>query len=366
MKKKLVYTILIITLLTLTKYYLSNYTISYKVDNYDVKEVYKNKRFYIEIKDDKYTYNFDLYKKRKLSKTKITKIKTIEEENLKCIYPTIKNVETYPLCYENGIYTDYNQIENELLDEYKVENIIIDKKENDFSYKGTLSNDEYVALWNYKGYILMNGKNFEYINVFDKDHYDNTLSYLYGNTIYMADYNAEHEFNILYKLNLETKKISTIDIGYDIDFDSYFVGAVKNNIYLFDNKHAILYEINTKKEEVNIKSDNETGYEKYEDGKFISCSKAEYKINKITYDTNDSIYKYEIKDNQVFKSIKENKLKQLIFKYNINLLKENNSQIYYYYNNMLYKYIPSEGSNEIFYEYELEFNSNNRIFIYNK
>ena len=127
MKKKLVYTILIITLLTLTKYYLSNYTISYKVDNYDVKEVYKNKRFYIEIKDDKYTYNFDLYKKRKLSKTKITKIKTIEEENLKCIYPTIKNVETYPLCYENGIYTDYNQIENELLDEYKVENIIIDK-----------------------------------------------------------------------------------------------------------------------------------------------------------------------------------------------------------------------------------------------
>ena len=27
-------------------------------------------------------------------------------ETLKCIYPTIKNIETYPLCYENGVYKD--------------------------------------------------------------------------------------------------------------------------------------------------------------------------------------------------------------------------------------------------------------------
>lgn len=367
MNKKLVYSIIICIFLILCKYYLSNYDIEYKLNNYDISVKYSKNRFYYEINDGKYTYNFDYYKKRTFKKEKIKKIEEISSDTFKCIYFKLKDVDTYPLCYENDVFTDYYLIESELLDEYKEEKIIIDKTEKDFTYNNNLSKDEYIALWNYKGYILMNGKEYENINIFDKDRYDNSLSYLYKNTIYMADYNSEYEYKKIYYFNLLTKEINSFDIEYTIDFDSYFVGSVGKYLYLFDNKNSILYEINTSNKKMKIKSNNETGYVKYENGEFVSCSKTEYKIDKITYDTNDSIYKYENKDNMIYKSIKENnKLKQLLFRDNIKIIKEYKNEIYYNLGEKLYKYVPNKGSEEIFYNYELNFNDTNTIFVYHK
>ena len=48
--KKGLFLIIIITLIAvLTKFYISNYKIEYKVNGYDVKTIYKDKRFYFEI-----------------------------------------------------------------------------------------------------------------------------------------------------------------------------------------------------------------------------------------------------------------------------------------------------------------------------
>ena len=65
MKKVLMYIIFISIILILSKFYLSNYKIEYSINNYKIKEVYNDSRYYFEITNDK-TYNFDIYKKRTL------------------------------------------------------------------------------------------------------------------------------------------------------------------------------------------------------------------------------------------------------------------------------------------------------------
>ena len=366
MKKALIYSILGIMLIIFIKYYNSNYNVNYKLDNYSIKTVYKDNRIYYEINDGYNYYNFDLYTSRGMSKKLIYEINVIEGDNFNCIYPLIKDINTYPLCYLDGVFTDYNLIDSELLDSYKKQNIDVSKPEKDFVYYNNLKSDEYVALWNYKGYNIMNGKSYKNIELFKKDKYDNSLAYLLNDNIYMANNDEDHEYTSLIKLNITNNSYDKIDIGYNIDFDSYFVGSVKNNIYIFDNKYSILYEFNTKKKETKIIGNNEKGFVKYLNGKFVPCSKTEYKIDKIKYDKQNSLYEYK-KDNGFYKSIIDNKkITQKLFDKDITKLKEYNNEIFYSFEDSMYHYEPETGSKKIFYYYELSFNSNNMIFIYKK
>jgi hypothetical protein len=257
MKNKLIIMILLCLIIIICKYRFSNYSIEYRINNYDIKEIYKDKRFYYEIKDSNYTYNFDIYMERSFNKTMISKINEISDENINCIYPIIEDIKTYPLCYLNGEYTDYNLIDSELLIEYKKNNNIEESNDKDFVYNKNLTKDEYIALWNYKGYIVMNGENYKNIDLFKQDKYDNSLAYLIDDSIYMANNDEEHEYTKLIKFNLTNLKKSEINIGYNIDFDSYIVGSIKNKLYLFDNKYSILYEIDVKKEKTTIIGNND-------------------------------------------------------------------------------------------------------------
>lgn len=366
MKRTLLCMILLCIILILVKFRFSNYTIEYKVNNYNIKTVYKNSRFYHEISKGDRIFNFDIFKSRKMSYTKIDSIKEIISDNIYCIYPKIKDTKTYPLCYIDKEYTDYNLIDLELLDEYKEEIIDVEKPNKDFVYYNNLSKDEYIALWNYKGYIVMNNGSYQIKNMFKNDKYDNSLAILVDDTIYMSNNDEEHEYTSLKSLNLKTLEVSKIDLGYNIDFDSYIVGNIKNNIYIFDNKYSILYEINIKNGKVNIKANNEKGFVKYENGSFTTCSKSEYKIDKIKYNTIKSNYQYIVND-KTYKVINENKfVKELINDNPINIFKENNNELYYLYKDSFYKYNPVSGNKKIFYNYELSFNNDNTIFVYNK
>ncbi len=367
MKRALLYSILICLIVIFSKYFLSNYKIEYKVNNYNVKTIYKDKRFYYEIKNKDYKYNFDFYMDRKPKKTMISKITEIKGENFICIYPTINDVNTYPLCYLDGVYTDYHLIDSELLDTYKEEKVELKAETSDFVLYDNLKSNEYVALWNYKGYILMNGKEYNNVTIFEKDKYDNSLSYQINNIIYMADYNQEHEYTKLITLDITNGKTGSIELEHTLDFDSYFVGNIGKKLYLFDNKHAVLYEIDTKKKKTSIKSNNEMGYVKYEDGEFVSCSKSEYKVDKIKYKNDNSIYSYNPTDEGTFKNIKDNStIIQKISNNNLNYINESNNKLFYSYEDNFYYYLPDKGQVNIFYSYELTFNSNNTIFVYIK
>lgn len=366
MKKVLIILLNVLIILILSKFLFASYKISYKLNNYSISTNYKNNRYYFEIEDNKKRkYNFDMYNKRKLSKLKITKITKINGDDFLCIYPTIKGYKTYPLCYKDNELFDYNLIDSDLLSKYK--NFYNEEEtDKDFIYYSSLNDNTFIALWNYKGYIVMNGKAYQKVEMFKKDRYNNELSYQLNNKIYMPNYDMEHEFNEMVVLNIEDLTKKTIKLEYNIDYDSYVVGSVKNKIYLFDNKHSILYEVDTKKEKVSIAGSNQKGYTMYKNNEFVSCSKILYSVKKIKYNDikTNSNYKYVFKDG-TYKEYKDNlKIKTKIFENKINILKQYKNELYYLDKDTLFVYKPETGSKKVFYNYELEFNSNNSTFIY--
>lgn len=366
MQKKLVIIIISFSILVLVKYFFSNYEINYNVDNYNVNTKLENNRVYFEItKENK--YNFDIYTKSK-RKLFINKIKEIVLDNYMCILPYIEDVETYPLCYDkkNNYNIDFNLINDSNLDEYKTKDQIISKPEKkDFIYYNNLNNNEYIALWTYKGYIIMNKDGYKNINLFNNDRYDNDLSYQIDEYIYMPNYDEKFEFSELIKFNIITGESSSINIDNKIDYDSYVVGNVKNKIYIFDNKSAILYSINIKNKKIEIISSNEKGYYKYENGKFIECNKNEYKNKKIKFSENEYKSNYIYDDG--FKIIKEdNDIKTKINNNQMIKIFENKNDLYYIQDNSFYKYNPLRGSIKIFYDYELSFNNSKSVFMYYK
>lgn len=364
MKKVLLYLISILFLAIIFKYIFSNYKMQYKINDYNINVIYENGRFYYEISNDNLKYNFDYYKKRSIFKTKISKIVEISDENIRCIYPVIKNTDTYPLCYEDEVFTDYNLIDSSLLEEYKKERVDVEKSTKDFVFYNNLDSNEYVALWNYKGYIVMNGNSYKNVDIFNKEKYDNTLSYQNNNKIYMANYDEEHEYTKIKVLDIKNLSVSEIDLKNNIDFDSYIVGIIKNNLYIYDGKYSKLYEINIKNKKVNVVGDNEKGFIKYENGKQVPCSKNEYKVNKIKFNNNESNYKYLINEG-VFKNINNNEnISQKIIRENISIISEYNNNLYYVDKDNFYMYNPLNGSKKIFYNYELTFNTNSTIYVY--
>ncbi len=366
MKKVLIITLNILIIVILSKYFLSNYSITYKIKNYNIKTSYKNNRYYFEI-ENKIIYNFDVYNKRLLNKVKISKIEEIKGEDFECIYPLIDNFKTYPLCYKDNLLIDYNLIDSSLLDKYK-NNDNDNENYNDFEYFNTLNSKTYIALWNYKGYTVMNNNSYNKVELFKNDRYDNELSYQLDNNIYMPNYDMEHEFNELIVLDLETLNKKTIKLNYNIDYDSYIVGSIKKKIYLFDNKHSILYEIDTKKEKIKIIGSNQKGFVMYKNNVFESCSKTLYTVKKIKYSdiSNKSNYNYLFENGTYKNYIDNTNIKTKIFNDKINILKEYKDEVYYLKKDTLYIYTPYNGSKKVFYNYELEFNSNNTIFIYIK
>lgn len=363
MKRKLIIISLFTITLVIIKFCVSDYKIDYRVNNYEINAQYKNNRLYFEIKKDK-IYNFDIYMKREVKKTMISNIVEIGDETFNCIYPVINNVKTYPLCQMNNEYVDYNLIDSPLLDKYKTKPKEINKPNKDFVYYNNLSKKEYIAIWNYKGYIVMNGDSYQNVEMIKKGRYDNSLGYLIKNTLYMPNYDEEHEFSKLITLNLETLEKGTIELGRKIDYDAYVVGNIKNILYIFDNKHDILYEINLKKQETKIKASNSKGYVKYNGEEFEKCSKSEYKVNKIKYNSTSSLYTYKV-DNGIYKTIKDNKkISTKILNKDVHIVSENENILYYTDEDNFYKYTPLKGAELIFYNYEQEFNNENEIFVY--
>ena len=367
MKKRLVIFLLICILTILVKYYYSNYEITYKINDYNIYTLLEKNRVYFEIKNGN-VYNFDIYTKSK-KKIFIESIKELEVPNYKCILPIIKGYQTYPLCYDekNDVNVDFNLINSEVLEEYKIKEQNIAKPEKDFIFYNNLNDNEYVALWTYKGYTLMNKEEYKNIIIFEKDRYDNDLAFLINDNIYMPNYDQKYEYDELIIFNIISGNISKINLNKKIDYDSYVVGNIKNKLYIFDNKSSILYSINIKNGEIEIMSSDDIGYYKYQNGKFIKCDKTEYKIDKIKYNnTSNSFYKYII-DKEVYKVYNENKnVKTRINDKSIIKIFEKDNDLYYVLDNSFYKYNPINGNIKIFYDYELSFNNSKAVFMYYK
>ena len=104
----------------------------------------------------------------------------------------------------------------------------------------------------------------------------------------------------------------------------------------------------------------------YNNGKFVSCSKSVYKVDKITFDEYNSTYDYKYED-ALIKTIENNeKIKTIIHNKDVNIIKDYKNLLYYTEDDYLYRYEPKSGNEKILYYFELNFNKDNTIFIYNK
>ena len=89
------------------------------------------------------------------------------------------------------------------------------------------------------------------------------------------------------------------------------------------------------------------------------------KISNILY--NNCSEQYLVLEDGTYKEYKDNlKIKTKIFENEINILKQYKNELYYLEKDTLFIYKPETGSKKVFYNYELEFNSNNSTFIYIK
>lgn len=367
MKKGIIIFVLLFNVLIIFKYLFSDYELSYKVNNYSIYTHKYDDTIYYEL-SGKYKFNFSIYSKKGRSSSIITSLKVIEKDNLYCVFPVIKGIDTYPLCMLDNVYTDYHIIDNELLSEYKNEEFSPEKSDTDYVYYNNLDSSTYIALWNYKGYYVMNGKEYKNYSIIEKDRYDNTLAFMRNSFIYMPNYDQDHEFDQLIKFNILDGETETIELNTKIDYDSYIVGTVKNSLYIFENKSSTLYEFNFRKNELSVLGSNKNGYVKYEKGEFVTCSKGEYINNKITYSDVKKDDKFTYKLNEgLFKTIKDNnKLSQKLLNDNVILINNYKDILYYVKDNFLFRYNPNRGHEKILYNFELNFNNTNTIFIYNQ
>jgi len=177
-------------------------------------------------------------------------------------------------------------------------------------------------------------------------------------------------------INGEKKTIRSYD---DISFDSYIMGAVDGDVYLFDKDAKKQYKISIKYESVeevgnkdNIKyydgkwkniTLNEALNEKhFENSKNIKGFEKSYKINDYYY-----MYKKEGNNYKIYRAdIQNKKIKTYLFETNdINSIIYVKDKVYFKNGNTFY-YYGNNKINKILKNTELEFNSDINIGVYEK
>ena len=392
--KLIILTILLLILIIICNRIFAFESISYKIkkDNVSIsiKEIYKSNNYYIEIKTDKNTYPFRIYKD--IGKRKIIKdFYLYSDESIECILPIISgNLYTDVMCYKDNILYDYYKLagEDSKLDEY-INNIQVYSVGNfnnePLNYK-TISTIKYnnyedfnniVALTTYRG-LIINGYE---INIFKKDAYQNKISTFINNYYIIADYENTYSFNFFYVVNLDTKETSKLKLKDDISYDSYIQGVVNNKIYLYDRNSENQYEIDIENNKVEIVS-NSKYIKYYTNNKWEKMNKV--KANKEVYFSYGTLNNYftdydyvKEADNYYYLYKKDGIFYKLyrIDKNNLNIYKYiadvpvtniyfNDNYLYYVYKNKLLFYSDKTGLKTILENSELEFNETIKYYIY--
>ena len=339
-----------------------NYNFEYKINGYKVTEKYIKKdkmyKFIVEKKDKKYEFISD--KKYTPSRKLLKKITEYNNDSTSCILLDSKLLNTEIYCLKNGEMIDYH-LTNVIPKKY-----IKNKELKKLKYKDielNLVDDKTYFVWNYTGFYKINKNNKEKINIFEKDIYNLNLSIVLDKYLIIADYDQEYNFNKFKIVNLKNNKIDEFEFDYEISFDSRIIGTYKNKFYLIDNKNKREYEINFKKKKIDVISKN--GY-----GKIIKNNKFEkIKLNKIITDElefdKNNYYSWNIKNNNLY-------LKQKSIKNDIKVSTKNiktivystNHECYYIAEDKLYKYNFEYGEEKVLEYFELNFNYENMIYIY--
>ena len=113
--------ILILFFELITYLFKTHHEITYDIKDdkivYKIKEIYKNKKYYIKIENKNYKYSFEINDNFHKRKKIIKKIYTYSIENTKCIYPRTKdkeNTETNIICSNSKETFSYETYKDKL------------------------------------------------------------------------------------------------------------------------------------------------------------------------------------------------------------------------------------------------------------
>ena len=373
--------------------------ITYNVGNFNVSETLKTKdnNYYFELKNGKIKLNFQIFENYHKSSKVITKILHKKIDGYECILPIFKNGEIYTdvMCLKNNTITYAHNLKNKSIRNY-VKTLkkqgYDSQKYRDKGEKTNLSNtltiyennlleNNYVAMENYKGLELLS-KGAKTVNIFENDVYTKPISIFTDKYYVVADYTDEYTFQKFYVVNIingDTKEISSYD---EISFDSYIMGAVDGEIYLFDKDAQIEYKINLERETVEQFADKDNL--KTYNGKWTKITLMEaldgtyfdnYHTSKIKGYTkavkpNDYYYYIYNQDGDVYHvyraDVQNPKIKTYLFDTtNLNSIIYQKDVIYYQYQNSYY-YYNENGQRKIIDNTELEFNSDITLGAYVK
>ncbi len=396
MKKKIKILILLIILIILILcckniFYIKslNYSLDYKEEHFNIYEKYEDGNYYIEIKHKDKIYPVRIDKKN-TNKKIINKVYYFKDNTYECLLPVIDNkILTDIMCYSGNIIYNYHDVvgKDNKLDEFVAtisEYNINQFKDNNIKKKTINNVDLYtenniqknIAITTYNGLVT----DFVNIKLFDTDLYNNKISAFVDNFYLVADYENQYEFKYFYVVDLNTKKIKKIKSKYEISYDSYIQGIVDDKVYLYDKDNENQYEIDVKKEKINIISkDDNIKYYKNKKWETMSKTKANKEIyfdytsleNNFTdfdevIETNNYFYllKQNINQYDLYRVDKENiDIYKFIGIVPTNLIYYKDNYLYYVYENELYFYSDIYGKRTLLKDDELQFNDTIKYYI---
>ena len=355
--------LLLVLVIIIIKLLPKNYKLEYKIDKYTIVEKYikKDKMYLFTINKNEDKYETISTKKYTSKRKLITKIKEYKNNDTQCVIIDSEKIDNNILCLKNKKKIDYNLtplLPKKYYNKYKKNEKEYNKIDINFI------DDKTYLVWNYTGYYKLNKEKMDKIKLFKSDVYNPELSVIMDKYILIADYNQNYNYNKLLKINIETKKIETIKLKYDISFDSIILGTYKKYIYILDEKNKKEYEININNEDMSIVSRDELG-KVLENGKWVK-----YRIHKMITDhitfKDDKYNEYKI-DNGLYLYQKNIKTPTLLSDKHIKkIVCQNEDEVYYISDEKLYKYDFKHGENKVLDYFELHFNYDNMILIYSE
>lgn len=230
-----------------------DYTKEYEIDKIAIKESYKKDsnayEFTFKYKDTELSYLIE--EKYKNDRGLVNKIKIIEKEEAFCLLIKSDKFKFQPLCSESKKQVHYTLVNKELKEKFPKEYQLKEKDaETIYNDIKIYNADNVYLIWNYDGFHYLNGNTKKEIKLFKKESYKVSLVGYTDDYLVVADYDANYTFNKVYTIKLKDGELKEYEIDRDIYFDSYFIGSVKNKIYIVDNKEKVMYEFNAKNGEI--------------------------------------------------------------------------------------------------------------------
>lgn len=328
-----------------------DYELIYNINSYNIKESYskKDKAYYLNIYDDSTNYSFFLKRKYSKKRKLLENIDIYTDDEKTCVKPIVKNETFQYVCNKDNDYFMY--LSNSLIESDKEKIDSIDVYNKDFTY------------FIFDGYGVKNVVTKKKIHFFNNEHYENALSYKGDNFILFANYDDERVFNKFYLIDKESEDyFEIVNENYEISYDSYFLGMVKNKVYLFDKKNMKEYSIDIKKRVIKLISKGDKGL-------FYDLGFDEVLLSKLKYETNlfntGSLVYYEINNSTLYKKYNNSVNRIKITDYSVKtIVSASDEEIFYISDDSLFSYNDTSGNTLLLTNFDWKFNYKNNIYVF--